>query len=273
MRDNTSSSKTPGRLEGRVAIVTGGAAGLGEAIVRRLAADGARVVIADRNAELGEAVAESLANGGADAISHGTDVGLVDSIRALFDATLSRHGQVDILVNNAGIAGLHRFLDQPLDDWDRVLRVNLTGTFLCGQMAASIMARRGSGRIINIASVSGIRAGSGRTAYGVSKAGIIMLTRQMALELGRFGVTANAVAPGPVETPMVTQSHTPETRSFFHRSVPLRRYGLPEEIAGAVSYLADDDAAYVNGHVLCVDGGFTSSGIIAVDVGDKLEER
>ena len=261
-------------LAGKCAIVGGASQGIGYGIAHLLAAEGASVAItARREADLRAAAAKIGSETGAEILPVQADCRQGADCERVVKTVIDAFGHIDILVNNAGIAGLHRFLDQPLDDWDRVLRVNLTGTFLCGQMAASIMARRGSGRIINIASVSGIRAGSGRTAYGVSKAGIIMLTRQMALELGRFGVTANAVAPGPVETPMVTQSHTPETRSFFHRSVPLRRYGLPEEIAGAVSYLADDDAAYVNGHVLCVDGGFTSSGIIADDVGDKLEER
>ncbi|KMO36239.1 hypothetical protein VQ02_15710 [Methylobacterium variabile] len=255
-----------GRFAGRTAIVTGSGGGLGEAIARRLAEEGAAIVVADRDADLGEGVAALLRGAGLEAVALATDVGDAGSVDALFAATLARYGRLDILVNNAGIAGLHRFLDQPLGDWERVLRVNLTGTFLCGQAAARIMAERGYGRIVNIASVSGLRAGSGRTAYGTSKAGIIMLTRQMALELGGLGITVNAVAPGPVDTPMVLANHTPRTRDAFTRMVPLARYGTPDEIAAAVAFLASAEASYVSGHVLCVDGGFTSAGVIADDV-------
>ena len=233
-----------GRFAGRTAIVTGSGGGLGEAIARRLAEEGAAIVVADRDADLGEGVAALLRGAGLEAVALATDVGDAGSVDALFAATLARYGRLDILVNNAGIAGLHRFLDQPLGDWERVLRVNLTGTFLCGQAAARIMAERGYGRIVNIASVSGLRAGSGRTAYGTSKAGIIMLTRQMALELGGLGITVNAVAPGPVDTPMVLANHTPRTRDAFTRMVPLARYGTPDEIAAAVAFLASGEMAY-----------------------------
>jgi 3-oxoacyl-[acyl-carrier protein] reductase len=250
----------------RIAIVTGGASGIGLAIVTRLAADGCHVIVADQNGEGAKAVATKLQEAGHSALAVAVDVADQASVERMVAEAISRFGHLDIMVSNAGIGELYHFLDQPLDRWQRTLAVNLTGVFLCGQTAAREMVKAGRGRILNVASVAGLRAGSGRSAYGTSKAAVIQLTRQMALELGPMGVAVNAIAPGPVDTPMVLASHTPQTRQGFTSMVPLKRYGLPEEIASVAAFLTGEQASYVNGQTIYVDGGFTAVGVIAEDV-------
>ncbi|WP_172653049.1 SDR family NAD(P)-dependent oxidoreductase [Rhodococcus opacus] len=247
----------------RIALVTGSGAGIGAAIAERLGEHGRHVVLADLNHEAAQAHAADMTSRGMSADALTMDIGDRASIEAGFKWVAETYGRCDILVNNAGIAKTLPFLDYPDDHWEATLNVNLTGAFRCAQHAARLMLEQRWGRIINIASTSGMRAGTGRTAYGTSKAGLIGLTRQIAVELAPHGITANAVAPGPIETPLSQAVHTAATRAAYNRLVPAQRYGTPDEVAAAVSFLASDDAAYINGHVIPVDGGFVAAGMLS----------
>ena len=245
----------------RVAIVTGGAMGIGGQICESLAAAGHEVLVADLDIEAAAATALRLTQAGGKALALAMDVGQPQSIAQAFAQLEQDFGRCDILVNCAGIAKVFPFLDFPLDNFVATMNVNVTGTLLCSQAAARLMLRRRWGRIVNIASVAGIRAvGTGRTAYGTSKAAVIALTRQMAVELAEYGITANAVAPGPVDTPMTRALHTDRFREEYAKAIPMNRYGSTAEIAAAVMYLVSDAASYTSGVVLPVDGGFLASG-------------
>ena len=164
-------------------------------------------------------------------------------------------------MNNAGIAVFKPLLQTSFDEWARVLAVNLSGPFICTQACAPHMLKNGGGSVVNIGSISGLRASALRVAYGTSKAGLAHLTKQQAAELGNLGIRVNAVAPGPVDTAMAKQVHTPDIRSAYHDAIPLNRYGTEAEIAEAVWFLCSDAASYVNGQTLAVDGGFDATGI------------
>lgn len=245
----------------RVAVVTGGAMGIGAAVCQQLAESGFSVVVADLDVTAATEVADRLAREGHTAEALQMDVGLAESIAAGFSRVSDRHGRCDVLVNCAGIAKVFPFLDFPLDNFVATMNINVIGTLLCSQHAARLMAKNRWGRIVNIASVAGMRAvGRGRTAYGTSKGAVIALTRQMAVELVDYGITANAVAPGPVDTPMTQKLHTDKFRSEYSSAIPMKRYGTTSEIASAVSFLVSEGASYVSGIVMPVDGGFLSAG-------------
>ena len=245
----------------KVAVVTGGAMGIGAEAAISLARDGHHVVICDINAQEAERFSHQLRDEDFTADACRVDVGDPASVSEAFAWIESEFGRCDVLVNSAGIAKTMAFLDSDLEVFNKTMLINVTGSFLCCQLAARIMRKNGFGRIINIASVAGMRAvGKGRTAYGTSKGAVIALTRQMAVELSEYGITANAIAPGPVDTPMTKELHSDAFRQAYSNAIPAKRYGTTQEIAGAVSYLASDVAAYVNGIVLPVDGGFLAWG-------------
>ena len=249
------------RLKDRIAIVTGGGSGLGAGIAKRFAEEGASIVVADINGNNAETVASEISEGQSKAIAVDMDVTDYDAAEALVAQTVEEYGTVDILVTRAGTSHPMSFLDAKPKEFQHIIKVNLEGTMYCGQHAARVMAAKGYGRIVNIASISGERAGVGRTGYGVSKVAVIGLTKQMAWELGPQGVNVNAVGPGPVDTPLTRVGHSDATREAYLDLIPLGRYGTVEEMADAAAYLAGEQASYVNGHVLFVDGGFVSVGI------------
>ena len=250
------------KLLKKVAVVTGGGRSIGAAIVKRFAAEGAKVVIADILEKDAQSLAEEIGKAGGEACAVRADISDPAQVDSMVAETVRRFGSLDILVNNAGIGLTKRFLDTTLTEWERVLRVNLTGPFLCAQAAARVMVPQGSGKIVNIASLSGQRAGTGRAAYGASKAGVTLLTKQMAVELAPHGIQVNEVVPGPVDTEMTKTTHNAATRQAYNDRIPMRRYATQEEIASAVAFLASPEADFVNGHSLNVDGGYRAAGII-----------
>jgi NAD(P)-dependent dehydrogenase (short-subunit alcohol dehydrogenase family) len=253
------------KLEEKIALVTGSGRGIGREIALRFAREGARVVIADLDEVGAQTVAAEISAGGGEALPVKLDVADPVMVGVVMKAIVQQFGRLDVLVNNAGVGSCESVLDLTLTEWDRNLRVNLTGTFLCAQAAARVMVKQGAGRIINIASISGQRGGVGRAAYGAAKAGVIQLTRVMAVELAARGVGVNAISPGPVDTDQSRGTHTPDTRRAYLERIPQKRYGNCAEIAAAAVFLASAEASFVAGHVLNVDGGFDAAGLIFED--------
>lgn len=244
------------RLLNKVAIITGGASGIGLAAVKKFVSEGAKVVIADFNEEAGKAVEAELLGQGADVTYISVNVADRASVDKMVAQTLEKYGQIDILVNNAGItqdAMLHKMT---VEQWENVISINLSGVFHCTQAVVGHMRERGYGRIINTSSVVGKFGNVGQTNYAATKAGVIGMTQTWAKELGRKGITVNAVAPGFIRTPM-TAKMPEKILAMMVDKVNVGRLGEPEDVANAYLFLASDEASYINGIVLSVDGGLT----------------
>ena len=243
-----------------VAVVTGAARGIGLASATWFLEQGYRVVLIDKDADTLAGAFKGLARPD-EVLARHCDVSFPEQVSQAAKAVWERWGRVDALVNNAGIAVFKPCLDTSFEEWREVLGTNLDGAFLCTQAFAPLMIRGVGGAIVNIASISGLRASTLRVAYGSSKAALIHLTKQFAVELGTQGVRVNAIAPGPVETEMAKLVHSVAIRQDYHDVIPLNRYGTTEEMAQTIGFLCSPAASYINGQVLAVDGGFEAAGV------------
>jgi NAD(P)-dependent dehydrogenase (short-subunit alcohol dehydrogenase family) len=250
-------------MKRRAAFVTGGVSGIGLATVRRLLEAGWKVAAADRDEKALAGLRKELGER-PDVFIAALDV---TDERAVDDTVVKAAealGGLDGVVNSAGIAADIPALDTPVDLFRKILDVNVVGTFLVARAAARLMKDTGGGAIVNISSISGVRGSKGRSAYGASKGAVVVLTQVLANDLGRYNIRVNAVAPGPVDTPMVQAMHSPGDRELWTRYLPLRRYGKPEEIASVIEFLLDGSrSSFMTGEIVAVDGGFRGAGIIA----------
>ncbi|GGI20159.1 SDR family NAD(P)-dependent oxidoreductase [Bradyrhizobium guangdongense] len=244
----------------KVALVTGAARGIGLATAKRFLAEGWRVALLDIAGEQQASAAAALQSPDT-TLAITCDVSDAAAVASAMAAVMSRFGRLDALINNAGVAVFAPVLETSDADWNRIMTVNLTGPFLCTKAAVPLMREQGGGAIVNITSISAVRASTLRSAYGTSKAGLAHLTKQLAVELASLNIRVNAVAPGPVDTAMAKQVHTREIRADYHDAIPLNRYGLEEELAEAIFFLCSERASYITGQILAVDGGFDAAGI------------
>ncbi|HAT68702.1 MAG: hypothetical protein A2481_00145 [Candidatus Yonathbacteria bacterium RIFOXYC2_FULL_47_9] len=250
-------------LQGKVALVTGARRGMGKTHALALAAQGAKVVITDIDVNECELVADEVRAQGGETMCFKLDVSNKAEVEKVFDEVIEKYGRLDILVNNAGIYSSKPFLEMTEEEWDRTIDINLKGEFLCAQRAAKEMAKNKWGRIINIASVAsgGVGVGiAGGAHYTASKGGIIGMSETLAVELAPLGITVNVIGPGAIDTPMVGAANLPkEVMDVMLAGVPMKRMGRPEEISAAVVFLASDEASYVTGATLYVDGGWLAA--------------
>lgn len=243
----------------QVAVITGAARGIGLAIAQRFHAEKYHVVIIDRDKDTMQQC-KTLLKGQRRYSFFLCDVSNPKQVQATFNKIIAQHSAIHALVNNAGIAIFKPAEEVSFEDWTAVMGCNLNGTFLCSQACFPALLK-GKGSIVNIASISGVRASTLRIAYGTSKAAIMHLTKQQAVEYGNKGVRSNAIAPGPVETEMAKLVHSADIRTSYADAIPLARYGTMEEIANAVYFLCSPEAVYINGQILAVDGGFDAAGV------------
>ena len=247
------------KLKGKAALVTGAGGGLGSAIAKRFAAEGACVLCTDLDLEKAEFTVTEITKNGGTANALAANVADAGDCEKQVDETIQRYGRIDIAVNNAGIA-LHRLaLETSLEDWQRVLDINLTGSFLTAKAAARHMVAQESGRIIQIGSISGQRGNMGGIAYGASKAAVMHVCKVMAVELSSMGVMVNAIAPGPIETGI--SIHGPTRKRGYLDRIPVGRYGSIKAVANAALFLASDECEWITGHILNVDGGYNAAGL------------
>jgi 3-oxoacyl-[acyl-carrier protein] reductase len=220
------------------------------------------VVVADWNETTAKEAASEISAAGGKSVAVKVDISDPGQVNAMVQQALDTFGRIDVLINNAGIGHVKPFLSITPEEWNRVIAINLTGQFLCAQAVARVMLRQGGGRIVNVASISGERGGTGRAAYGAAKAGVILLTKAMAVELADKGIGVNAISPGPTETDQVRECHDAATRAAYHALLPVKRYASPAEIASAALFLASPQSSFVSGHILNVDGGFGAAGLM-----------
>jgi 3-oxoacyl-[acyl-carrier protein] reductase len=250
----------PMRLAGRVAAITGGALGIGRATARLFAEEGATVALGDVQVEAADSVAREIVGRGGKAIAMALDVGDSAQVQAFVDRVVSDFGRLDVMFANAGIAHSAPFLDHPEAQWHRVLRVNLTGVFLCCQAAARQMVKQGGGRIITTASINAFRGVENLVGYNAAKAGVVELTRTMAVELAQHRIAVNAIAPAQIDT-RLTRTLPDDARRRRVQRIPMGRFGEPDEVARVALFLASDEASFITGHTLAVDGGYLAGGL------------
>jgi NAD(P)-dependent dehydrogenase (short-subunit alcohol dehydrogenase family) len=245
-----------GAIENKIAVVTGGGGGIGGAIARRFAREGAKLAVADRDPETAKAVASELTAQGTEAIAIVADVTKKPSVHEMMQATLARWGRIDILVNVAGGAERKPVVEMTAADWDYVVDMNLKSAFLCSQAALPAMFKQNYGKIVNISSIYGFTGNATRSSYAAAKAGVAAFTKSLALEVVNDGINVNAVAPGRVTTPRVRNRYSDEAWAAAVAQVPMGRAGTPEEIASAVLFLATDENSYVTGQTIHVNGAW-----------------
>lgn len=243
------------RLDGRVAIVTGAGQGIGRGVALCLAQAGAHVVVADAVRDRLAQVTAEVEALGVRSLGVQVDVTKADSVEGMVLSTLTHFGKVDILVNNAGVVVVKPIADQTEADWDKVLDVNLKGVFLCCHRVVREMVKQRSGAIVNIASIAAFHYTVPHVPYAASKAGVVAITRDLAYEVARYGVRVNAIAPGPIETPMMGSALTQQQKEAYAKSIPLNRLGQPQDIGNAAVFLASDEASFITGATLPVSGG------------------
>ncbi|MEO5693544.1 MAG: glucose 1-dehydrogenase [Usitatibacter sp.] len=249
-------------LSGRRCLVTGAGRGIGRELAVSFARAGAAVAVLDRDGDSAKAVADAISAEGGTAQAVTLDLVDTAAIKPALEALAVSFGAIDILVNNAAIVVPRLFLDTPPEELETVLRVNLHAPFLCAQVLARSMVARKYGRIINMASHSGLLGSTARAAYAASKGGLLAATRVMSVELAPHGITVNAIAPGPIESELTIASHSAQRRSAWNDAVPIGRYGRAEEVVAAALFLASPGASYITGQTLAVDGGFSTAGLI-----------
>jgi 3-oxoacyl-[acyl-carrier protein] reductase len=253
-----------GKLDGRVAVVTGAGRGIGAAEAIKMAEEGASVAVLDLSAEAGQDTVAAIKKAGGEAVAIACDVSSAKQVGAAFEEVANRFGRIDILVNNAGLLRDNLLFKMSEDDWDKVLDVHLKGSFLCSQAVQQYMVEQEYGRIIMTSSIVAL-GNKGQVNYSAAKAGLQAMARTLALELGRFNVTVNAVAPGWIETEMTKEAAErvgitmEDMKERFAKNIPLRRFGKPEDVANVVAFLASDEASYISGETIYVAGGPSSS--------------
>ena len=257
---SSSPTITP-RFTGNVVLVTGGGSGIGRVVAERFASEGAVVAIADMNRKAAEESAAAIGDKGGEALPFDVDVSEETSVGEMASAVRKAAGPPSILINCAGIGKTLPLLETDLAIWNETIAVNLTGSFLVAKAVLPEMVDAGFGRIVLIGSINSRTALKHRNAYAASKAGVANLTQLIAVEFAEHGITANCIAPGPVDTALTRRMHDQSIRDAYHARLPIKRYGKPEEIAAAATFLASDEAAYITGHLLDVDGGFDVAGL------------